>query len=137
MSRRTRWKTGIRAGFVLAAVLVSLLVVMMLAAALTKTLVLHRQEIRSSEQRQQSFWLAESALQRARHALSRSSDYRGETWHVAADVLGGGRAGVAVIRVESVDEPAAGLRVRVEASYPEDSIQRILHERELILNLSE
>jgi Tfp pilus assembly protein PilV len=122
-----------RRGLVLAAVLVTLLVVMMVGAALTKALVAHHRQSRLAEQRQQAFWLAESALQRAVHALAKSPDYSGETWRVAADVLGGGGGGVAAIKVESIAEPQAGRRIRVEAYFPDEPVQRSLYQRELFV----
>jgi Tfp pilus assembly protein PilX len=118
---------------VLAAVLITLLVVMMVGAALTKALVAHHRQSRLAEQRQQAFWLAESAVQRAVHALAKSPDYSGETWRVAADVLASGSAGVVTIKVESLTEPQAGRRIHVEASYPDDSAHRSFCQRELFV----
>ena len=126
-----------RPGVILAAVLVSLLVVMMLGAALTKAVLLYHRQSRVAEQRQQSFWLAESAVQRAIHALGKSPDYKGETWKVPAEILGAGRSGVVTIRVEKTAEPRAGRRIHVEAQYPEDTVQRILFEREVVIEKAE
>jgi hypothetical protein len=122
-----------RAGVVLAAVLVSLLVVALLGSELIKaTVARHRQAYRA-EQRQQSFWLTESAVQRAMHALTESPDYDGETWQVPGETLGTGLSGVAVISVESVDSPGKGKLIRVEGYYPDDPTDRISYEREVFV----
>ena len=71
---------------------------------------------------QQSFWLAESAVQRAIHKLHASPDYTGETWEVPADALGSGSAGVVIIQVTKTSEPQAGWQVRVESHYPAQTI---------------
>lgn len=125
-----------RLGVILAAVLIGLLVVVLVGGELTRALVIHHKQSRVLEDRQQSFWLAESALQRATYALASSPDYQGETWRVPADVLGAGRAGVATIQVESVSDPEPGRRIHVEAYYPEDTMHRILCQRKLFVNLS-
>ena len=88
-------------------VLACLVVAALLAAALVQILVIQARQIRVAEDRQQAFWLAESALQRGLRSLAKSSDYREETWTVPAEALGSENAGVAVIRVEPVNEPQA------------------------------
>jgi hypothetical protein len=52
---------------------------------------------------------------------------------VPAEVLGAGKAGAVVIRVESAAAPQPGRLIRVEAQYPEHPIHRILHERKLFV----
>lgn len=126
-----------RSGVILAAVLIGLLIVMLVGAELTRTIMLHHRQTRLAESRQQSFWLAESAVQRAAHALANSpEDYEGETWHIPAEELGAGNPGVAIIHVESAADPETGRVIRVQAYYPEDGVHRILHERKLSVNLS-
>jgi len=122
-----------RRALIIPIVMVALLLVMLTAATLTRSLALHRRQMRAVEQRQQAFWLAESALQRAIRAAAKSPEYAGETWQVDAATLGAGQAGVAVIRVEPVAEPQAGRRIVVEASYPEASVHRTLIQREWFL----
>ncbi len=129
-----RTESNRRPGAILAAVLLSLLVVMLVGAELTEAIVQHHRQSRLAEDRQQAFWIAESALQRAAHALARSPDYKGETWRVPAEVLGSGRAGVATITVEPAAGPASRRRIAVQAYYPDDPVQRTLYERELIVD---
>ena len=119
------------ARFGLAAILICVVVAIMLGAALTETLVVQHRQVRLSQQQQQSFWLAESAVQRTLHPLKASPDYRGETWSVPADVLGS--VGVVDIEVESVVEPQAGWSVRVASRYPDAPRHRIVYERELFV----
>jgi hypothetical protein len=116
-------------GVILAAVLASLVAVMMVGGTLTRTLVLHHRELRRMEHSQQSFWLAESALQRALHGLAASPDYQGETWRVEAGTWGGVGDAVALIRVEPSETPG-GRQIFVEAFYPEHPPDRSLHRRQ-------
>jgi type II secretory pathway pseudopilin PulG len=112
------------------AVLVTLLVAALLAAAFIQSLVGHLRQVRIAEQQQQSFWLAESAMQRALQRLATDADYRGETWNVSPELLGGPDAGLAVIRIEPTTSPQPGTWIRVEARYPDDPVHRITHNRE-------
>ena len=122
-----------RTGAILAAVLLSLLVVLLVGAELTRAIVQHRRQGRPAEDRQQAFWIAESALQRAVHSLANSPDYHGETWPVSGEVLGTGRAGVATIKVEPATGSAERRRIVVRAYYPEHAVHRTLYERELFV----
>lgn len=106
---------------------------MLVAAALTEVALLHHRQSRMAELRQQAFWLAESAVQRAMHAVDRSSDYAGETWRLPASVLGAGRSGVVMIRVEGAAEPPHARRIRVEARYPESGPQCVVVERRIVI----
>ena len=128
-----RAKLARRSGAILAAVLLSLLVVLLVGAELTRAIVQHRRQGRLAEDRQQAFWIAESALQRAVHALAKSPDYHGETWQVSGEMLGTGRAGVATIKVEPAEGRAERRRIVVQAYYPDDAVYRTLYERELFL----
>ncbi len=134
VKRISRAKSNRRPGVILAAVLLSLLVVMLVGAELTEAIVQHHRQSRLAEDRQQAFWIAESAVQRAVYAVAKSPDYKGETWRVPAEVLGSGRAGVATIKVEPAEGDAARRRIAVQAYYPDDPVQRTMYERELIVD---
>jgi hypothetical protein len=123
-----------RTGAILVIVLISLLVAMVLGGELIKATVVRHRQTRLAEQRQQSFWLAESAVQRALHALSESPDYEGETWRVSGEYLAGGLTGLAVISVKPSGEAGQGRLIRVEAHYPDDPVHRTLYERELLVD---
>ena len=133
LARSRPTKFARRAGAILAAVLLSLLVVLLVGAELTRAIVQHRRQGRLAEDRQQAFWIAESALQRATHSLAKSPDYHGETWEVSGEVLGTSRSGVATIKVEPASDPSERRRIVVQAYYPEDAVHRTLYERELFL----
>jgi type II secretory pathway pseudopilin PulG len=125
-----------RRGAILSAVLAVLVVVLIVGLALTKSVVLDYRSQRIAENQQQAFWFAESALQRGIHELARSPDYVGETWVVSADMLSGDHSGTAKISVEPVAESSEGKRVRVEAVYADDTVFRIVYQRELVVNPS-
>ena len=133
MSGKGRSNGAPRRGVILAIVLASLVVVMLLALALTEAVILHHRQSRLAEEQQQCFWLAESAVQRAVHALAKSPDYTGEMWSIPAETLGNGRAGRVVIHVEKAADPRPSRRVRVEAYYPDQPVHRTLQRREVVV----
>ena len=119
-----------RRGMMMPIVLVGLLVVALIGTAMARTVLLQRRSARWVEQQQQSAWLADSALQRAQAKLASDADYVGETWHVSAEQLRAGFSGLAVIRIESVDNDK---RIVIEAVYPEHPSRRILQRRQKLV----
>ena len=134
MNRIRRAKSNRPLGIILAAVLLSLLVVMLVGAELTQAIAQHHRQSRLAEDRQQAFWIAESAVQRAVHALAKSPEYSGETWRLSAEDLGRGRGGVATIKVGAAADSTARRRISVLAYFPDDPVYRTLYERELVLD---
>ncbi len=54
-----------------------------------------------------ALWLADAGLRRAAARLrSKQVDYRGEDWHLDAEMIGGNHDGEVAIRIESVDVSA-------------------------------
>jgi hypothetical protein len=125
--------TARRGGVLLVAALVCIAVAIMLAAALTKATLLQHRQVDLASCAHQSFWLAESAVQRVIHNLHASPDYAGETWDVPAEVLGSDSAGVVIIQVAKTSEPQTGWQVRVESRYPAQTINRVMCERTLFV----
>ena len=123
-----------RRGAILAAVLMTLLAIVWIGTELTRASVLRYRAAKEAEQRQQAFWLAESAVTRARDALRDDPRYAGETWNVAADVLGSGEKGHVVIAVESSTEESGSRQVLVQAYYPKDAVHRTMCTREFTVN---
>jgi hypothetical protein len=123
--------TSRRRGVLLVAALICIAIAVMLASALTKSTLLQHRQTQLAAHQQQSSWLADSGVGRAVRQLRNAPEYRGETWEIPADVLGSGDAAAVIIKVESVSEPTAGWRIRVESQYPTDLPRRILCVREL------
>jgi hypothetical protein len=122
-----------RGGIVLIAALVCIAVALMLAAVLAQATLMHHRHADLAACEQQSFWLAESGVQRALHTLHASPDYTGETWDVPAELLGSKSAGVVIIQVTKTSEPQAGWQIRVESHYPTQTINSVLCERTLFV----
>ncbi len=133
---RPRWQRCRPLGFALPLVLLCLVIAMMLAAAVTRTVLMHHRHAQVLAQQQQSFWLAESALQRAVHQLRESTDYRGEQWKIPAESLGGKSDASVLIRVEPATGGDAQWQITVEASYPELPPHRVVVARELSIGAS-
>ena len=122
---------------VLIAALVCMSVVTVVGAGLAKRLVAHHRQTMLIERQQQSFWLAESSLQRAVGKLRSDSEYTGETWRLSAEELGADHSGSVVIHVSASDDAANAKLVRVEARYPEDNVHQAYCQREILVNLPE
>lgn len=122
-----------RAGVVLIAVLVALLVVMLISAAIVRGLVVQHRLATTEPIRVQAFWLAESAVQRARTQLAASPEYVGETWLVE---LGRNASGQAVIRVEPTENEPNKRTIIIAARFPNDPIRGVLEERSLAIELN-
>jgi type II secretory pathway pseudopilin PulG len=121
---------------VLIAVLVALLVVMLISATIVRGLVVQHRLATAEPTRVQAFWLAESAVQRARTQLASNADYVGETWQVeiSREV---GTSGQAVIRVEPMENEPSRRTIIVEARFPNDPITGMLEQRSLVVELAQ
>jgi Tfp pilus assembly protein PilX len=128
---RTKPVGARRHGLAMVAVLICMLVVMLLSTALLQAVAQQHRWIRSSQHQEQSFWLAEAALQRAAYQLQRSPEYSGEEWVIAAEVLG--QPARVLIQVETAGEDTSRRRVHVAARYPDVKHQRVLTEKEIVV----
>ncbi len=133
---RRHTRTASRSGVVLAATLICVVIAVMLAAALAKATLLQHRQVQVEDCQQQSFWLAESGVQRAVYQLHASADYVGETWEVPAEVLGSDGAGVVAIQVQPTSQPQAGWDVRVESRYPAQALPRAMYVRSVFVQKS-
>lgn len=115
-----------RRGSLLVAVLACLLMVGLTSAALLRWMTLHQRQLNNAQWRQQSLWLAESGLSRARQQLAMDAEYEGETWRVEGQQLSRGNAAVVTIVCEAETETGEPKLV-IEAVYPADSIHRVMH----------
>jgi Tfp pilus assembly protein PilX len=135
MACKRRSRSSNRVGAILAIVLVSLFVAALMGLSLVELVLMHHRQQTRFAQQEQCLWLAESGVGRAQMRLARSPEYRGETWTVPGEVFGAARPGVVTIEVTSVRQPHAGRQIRVEATYPDDPMRRIVIERTHFLQL--
>lgn len=124
-----------RRGAAIIPVLVCFILIMLISAALLQLVFAERGLDRQEERRLQAEWLAEAGLERAAARLSASRDYKGETWEVAADDLGGKDAGRLTIAVETPKDEQALRRVIVQADYPTVPERRARQRRSLVIDL--
>jgi hypothetical protein len=124
-----------RTGTLVFAVLVCLLVVTLIAGALTKTIVRHNRVLRLQHHRLQADWLADSAIDRAAGWLHRNPNYEGETWRISPEEAGGSFEGIVVIRVQPIDGNQSRRRVRVVSYFPADPVHRARVEREVLVDV--
>lgn len=124
-----------RAGVVLIAVLVALLIVMLISATIVRGLVVQHRLASAEPIRVQAFWLAESAVQRALTQIEANADYEGETWKAELP-SGGGESGQVVIRVEPIENEPGNRTILVQARFPNDPIRGVLEERSLVVEIA-
>jgi hypothetical protein len=117
------------------AVLVCLVVITMIGAGLLRLVSSQRVMIRGEERGMQSEWLAESGIERAVARLASDPEYRGETWSIPADALGGPSPGVVSIKVGPLRDERVRRLVTVQADYPSDPEQRVRTTKQTVVNL--
>jgi type II secretory pathway component PulK len=115
--------------------LVCIVLVALLCSVLLKQAHIQRGLVRTEQRRSQAEWLAESGLARAVARLAADRNYKGETWEIPAQALGGDWDGVVRINVETVENQPARRRVSVEADYPSVEEPRARQRKHLIVNL--
>ena len=120
-------------GAALIVVLAGLAVTMVMFLAAMKLILVQRKSIELTAWRIQANWLAESGIQRAAARLAADANYRGESWNVSAEELGGRDGGAVTIRVEPTPDKADRRTVRVDADYPSDPQQRARVTRDVTL----
>jgi Tfp pilus assembly protein PilV len=125
-----------RRGLVMFAVLVCLVLIAMISGVLLKVAAAQRETLRIEERRLQAEWLVESGLERAVARLSQSADYKGETWELSADDLGGPAPGLVKIEVKTIESQPTRRRVRVQADYPRGADRRARQSKELTVGIS-
>jgi type II secretory pathway pseudopilin PulG len=124
-----------RRGIALILALVCLLVVAIVGAGTVQTLLREQHETQHHQLQIQTFWVAESAIQRAAAQLQRKAGYTGETWQIDAKDVGGEWPAEAVIRVEPVEGNATTRRVHVTARYPKRPLYGMIQERNIAIEL--
>lgn len=114
-----------RAGAIAVIALIAILITISIGMSLVKTTLLERQETFKLQDQKQSEWLVEAGIERAVARLEASADYRGETWTLSAEELGGRDGGEVTIRIEDSAEENGRKQLTVIADYPAGDEQRI------------
>jgi len=122
-----------RRGSAMIIVLVALAMTLAMFFAAAKLALVQRKTVELSAWQVQADWLAASALERAAARLVADTDYRGETWNISAEELGGRDGGTVTIRVKAVPGKSDRRVVHVEADYPSDPQQHARQDREMTL----
>ena len=120
-------------GMALIVVLIGLAVATTIFLAVLKLIAVQRQTVELQTRQIQAGWLAESGVQRASARLSVEASYRGETWNIPAQDIGGRDGAAIVIRVDEIAGQPARRMVHVEADYPNDPYLRARQSREAIV----
>jgi len=122
-------------GTILVAAIVCLVLAIMMAAALARSLVMQQRQCRVERQRLQTLWLTESGAARAAGALAANPQYAGELWQVALPAAQGPVKGTVEIVVEAIPEQPVQRLVRVHARWPQDSLTPVSHRKQFAIQL--
>jgi len=113
-----RHRPETRRGMILVVVLVCLAVVTLMFMAVARQAGFSRRTAQLSQRGLQAQWLAEAGVERAAARLAADPAYAGETWHIAAQDLGGRDEAEIRIEVAKTARPPGRSTIRVEADYP-------------------
>jgi hypothetical protein len=122
-------------GVVIIPVIVCVVIIMLMSGALLRRVLMERRQARVEERWLQADWLAESGLERAWARLAADEDYRGETWPIPAEVLGGPYAAHVTIAVERVEGQPRRRLVHVRAEYPHEGSAPARPTRQRVIEL--
>jgi hypothetical protein len=117
------------------AIVAALIVLVILAGALLRVIWARHADLRAAERRLQSEWLAESGLDRALSRLAADPGYRGETWIVPADDLGGHDGAAVRIEITAAPGPPGHRAIRAVADYPVAEPRRARQSRTLTIDI--
>ncbi|MGE3315378.1 MAG: hypothetical protein AB7O26_09695 [Planctomycetaceae bacterium] len=107
-----------RRGAVLVVAMVCLVIASLILGVLAHIGMLHYRQQRAEQERAQTEWLAEAAIERAADRLTADAGYSGETWEIDSAELGGVFDGRVQI---SVSAEANDRLITVAATYPSNS----------------
>lgn len=120
-----------RGGAVLVVALICLLLVTVLAASLTRTVLLQREQVIRDEWRLQAEWLADAGIDRAVARRNADPEYAGEEWRPEWNDSGPlGDVRITLAGEESVDGELT-VRISVTADVPPDTTDRARVQRTL------
>lgn len=125
----------VRRGVVLLVAVVAIAVASMIFLSLLKLSVAERRRVESASWQIQAAWLVESGIERAGAQLADDPDYRGETWNLPADALGGPHQAVVTIRVETIPQRNERRLVHVRADYPDHPQHRARQSKQVAIDV--
>jgi len=118
--------SGSRRGTIAVIAMIAILITISIGLGLVQTALQSRRQALQWQRQKQAQWLAEAGIERAAAQLADSADYRGETWKLTADELGGRFDGEVRIELEPAgDNGGNNYQLTVVADYPAESEQRI------------
>lgn len=118
-------QTGPRRGAIAVVVMIAILITFSIGLGMVRTALQSREQALRWQKQTQARWLVEAGIERAAARLRNSADYRGETWKLSAEELGGRRNGEVRIELEASGEDDHLHRLTVVADYPAKTEKRI------------
>lgn len=113
-----------RRGSILVCVIVALSVSTTLIAAMTRSALQNRQQIRAERQLRQVKLLVEAGAQRAVAKLQQDDTYTGEEWRLDSEALPGFDGAVVEIEVDSAEAESSRM-IQVSAVLAQDSLRPV------------
>lgn len=114
-----------RRGAIAVIAMIAILITISIGLGMVKTTLIARQETLRWQHQTQAEWLVEAGIERAVVQFESSPDYRGETWALSAEELGGREEAQIVIDLKPTGEADDEYRLNVIADYPAHGDDRI------------
>jgi len=124
-----------RRGVVLLVAIVCIAIASMIFLSLLQLSVAERRRVETASWQVQAAWLAESGIERAAAQLAADPDYRGETWNLSTDALGGPHEAVVTIQVETIPQRQQRRLVHVRADYPDHPQHRARQSKQVAIDV--
>jgi len=124
-----------RRGVVLLVAIVAIAIASMIFLSLLKRCVAEKRRVETASWQVQAAWLVESGIERAAAQLAADPEYRGETWHLPTDALGGPHEAVVTIRVEEIPQQKQRRLVHVRADYPDHPQHRARQSKQVAIDV--
>jgi Tfp pilus assembly protein PilX len=122
-----------REGVVIIIVVVSLITVSLISGTMIKQSMTTEKQSQRESNRVQATWLAESGIERGLYRLKTNKDYTGETWKISDKEAGMRDAGEVLISILDSQNPENGQQIKVTATYPAESIYRVVQTKTIEL----
>lgn len=129
-SRKQQNQRYARSGSAVLIPMVCLVLSLTIIGELLKQSSIEHKQLIKEQYRLQSIWLADAAAQRAAVKLSHQPDYKGETWTLSPEEIGGKYPGEVFIKIDRNQKNNKLITIRTEASYPAKETARVRTIRE-------
>ena len=122
-----------REGFVMIIVVVSLITASLISGTMIRQSMTTEKQSHRESNRVQAAWLTESGIERGLYRFKTNKEYTGETWKISDKEIGMRDSGEILISITNSQNPEKSKQLKVIATYPADSIYRVVQTKTIEL----